>query len=590
MAELSVKELKDMALLAREKGDSRLELQVLELLNKATMPGMAPSTGPGTPISDPSRGMGMIGGETRNANLMEQFFNSSLNRPIDNKDILSFAAATGGAMLAPELAIPGFLSKLRPAAPFIRNAPKIIGAGGGGGLAEAGTEAAEGGSLVDILAAGEQGFKDYAGSEALGVGIGAGFNKALQRVLGDKVDDTARGALEFARGADAPIPLSTVKGGAGAVAEKASGLSFFGNLVRRDRASKINKIIEQQAQAFTPFAKPPEVVAPRAQTLLKETLSDASDVKNVAFSRLETTIGKDTPIPDSTIKSAISEALQEAKAQGKRITGPLKELEEFMNFEGDRSFGALERFRKDTVNKITGNYKTKEVGQPVLDAIEEVYRQVGNTKGFDVNAAIKEANDLTKQLSALKKIPGLSKFSEDVKSPQGWITGFVNENNSQALNIIKDKAPDLYKSLTEQRLAMSFFNRSGEWSPKGFVKFIRDNPKFIEDTFGKDQKNALGNFAAYIETTSDFANRSGGIADAVASFGGPTLAGFVGRDLGSVVGTELSGVVLARQLTNPNSLLFKIFSESDPIKVGRVIEQATPFITRAMVKEFNDGQ
>ena len=590
-----IEELRELAALARRDGDDKLELSALERIDQLSAPSFRAPDGNFFPT--PMDEVGLMDGEPRNANFFDKAFRSELETPWTPLDVLTESLATAGSVVAPQVTIPRFLNKLRVAAPFIRNAPKIAAAGAGGGFGR-GIQQSAGentldqmqskNTLLDILAAGGEGAKEFAGAEALGFGLSGMLGSGVRAMIGPEMTAESADALQFARKQGAKIPLSSVKEGAGAAIDKASDLTIFGNMLRENSANKINKFIEQHAKVLTPRAKTPEIVAPRAQTLLKETLEGAADAKNVAFQELESVVGKDSFVPDQAIKRAVAEALEEARSQGKRITGPLKELEQFALFEGDRTFGSIERFRKDTLNKIVGNYQTKEIGEPVQNALLKTYQDLGSARGIDINKSILQANQLMKDLTALNKIPGIKKFSADVRSPEGWITGFVNENNQQALNIIQKQAPDLYESLVQQRLSLSFFDRSKNWSPKGFVKFVSDNPKFIKETYGEDTAKVLKNFSSYIQSTEDFASSGRGLKGAIR---GGAMSGGLGAIFRSpelAATSELAGSSIAIMLTNPNSALFKVFSETDPVKVSRALDQLVPFITRT--EETINGQ
>ena len=559
-------------LIARNKGDDKAEFEALKLLRALEpIPQLKPMGDSSIPIQ--SEAVGLINGEARNPTILERFFNTSLERPgPSNKELLPLAAAAAGSTV-PGLGFTGGNIATKLAAPFIRNLPKIAGASIGGGAGEGAQEfiSNDDATLESILSASGEGAKNYALAEAAGVGVGALASKGVKAFLGQRTGP--QGALEFARQQNAPLPLSSIQSGGGAQLEKASDITYFGNMIRRNAANKINQSIQRTVDDLTPLAKTPEVIAPRAQVLLKETLESAGDAKNVAYTTLETAIGKKTVVNDSLIKDAIGEALDKAAAQGK--SKGMKELKTFRKFDGARTFEDLERFRKDTLNKITGSYKTKEIGQVVDEAFQKTYMDLGKQHGIDLTKSIQEANKLMTNLTDLKKIPGLEKYAQGIKSSnEGWITGFVNENNTQALKILKDKSPETYESLIQQRLSLSFFNKEGQFNPEGYVKWVRGNKKFIQDVYGAERQKVFNNFADYMESTSKFTNKMSQVSDVdkMVRLGFTGSVGFGTSSLPTFALSEAGGSALAYTLTNPNTWLYKVFSESDPIKIGQLLE------------------
>lgn len=593
-------ELRD---LAERDNDTELFQKVNIEIDKLTGPSMLPG-GQGIPFSEQHRSgrstltvpteqppVGLMRGEERNPNLLERLVTPGLEKPFDIKDLAVYGGATMGAALAPELALPGILSRLGPVTPFLRQAPQIAGAGAGGGAGRMVESAAEGGDLTDILAAGGRGFQEFAGAEAAGVGLGSALSTGARAITGKSMTQGEKELVKFARKNKLYLPISGLREGTGLASklEKASDLTAFGNYLRQRAANKIDKAIEQQVTALTPYAKPPEVIAPQAQTLLKEILEGTTESKNIAYDRFANAIGKETTVDTQLIKQGVEHAIDQAKSQGKSRLSNVKALKEFLEFEGENTFGSLERLRKDTVNALNKSAKTKEIAKPVLDAFDQTYQQLGRTRGFDLNDAITQADIEMNKLLSLKRVPGLERFSKEVQKPKGWIFGFVNENNKQALKILKDKSPETYQALIEQRLSLAF-ERNGEFNPNNFVKFVNDNPTFIKETYGDETAKVLENFSNYIKTSSELrkakSKQFSELAGAIRGAGLSGLTGTLFRSPALTAGTELSGVVLSSMLTRPNSWLYRLFSASDPVAISKALKTVTPFLTRTQAEQF----
>lgn len=468
----------------------------------------------------------------------------------------------------------GWKGKL--AEPLIENAPRIAGAAGAGGAGGAVREAVLNpeATLESIAGQGLESAKEMGGVELLGSYVGTVIRAGLR---GKPNSEIEKKAIAFAKEKEAPLSAGDV---GDQMKAKVPTKLLLGTLAEEQAARKANQIINNEIASLTKGSKDiPEAVL-SGQTFFRKALQDAESSMQGAFDTFEGSVGKDAVILLSNTGPAIKKAITQLERIGQ--SGPLMKRLNTMSEAGlkSRTLAELEIVRKQA-GKAAKNSSVHDIVADLNDAIVKDYNVVGEKAGVNLIEMLETAKTATKEFYELRKIPGMERFAKEfgergaLPGTNSWIDSLFTSSNRKALDVVRNKAPEVYNELSATHLAKTINQHIRESKSFGdalhgpsFRNYVEKNSENLRAIYGDEVYQVLDNFSAYAKTASPLLARSGKFVSGETL--GQTIFGWGLRGVEVKAGMsapmlvipgELGAYALSRALTNPNSVLFKAFTE-----------------------------
>lgn len=443
---------------------------------------------------------------------------------------------------------------------------------------------------------------------AAGTGIAGGALKGLgwiaEGLFYSPLSNEAKAGLEFAKGRNAEtlanaednnfawalfgkpkdvkpkdlltFPLSSaMPGSAAGNIQQASRLGLSGEIRTQVDANRVAQFLNREVAPITAKGSGSAIdeAALKGQQFLRSVFEPGEKVYTETFKNVRAALGDDTliPLPNAAVAlRSASDALKARKASGalvQQINALAKDT------PSEQSVAQLDELYSELVKKGTKNSIARKEMSYVLDAIAKDIDEFGKPQGVDFIAPLKKAKAMRDELRGLRDIPQLQELSEDFGGKSRmWMAKMFGNPNGKALAELRARNPDLYHELADSWLGMNIQQFSKD-SEKGIGRMLdgtkmrawfEQNKDRINLIMGGDQAKALDNFSSYAASMSGASAR----ANAGNTMNVTNLmprAGALGTGLYYkpflAAPTEAGSYVLAKGLSNPNSMLFKMFTE-----------------------------
>lgn len=459
---------------------------------------------------------------------------------------------------------------------------------------------------TDVQAAATEGGKVAAfGLAAGGVlkGLGALAGKLFRSPLGAE----GQRAADFAKSEGLPFPLSSAAPASSAAkAQQSAGALMPAYIRNTSDAQQVTRELNKRVGLFTQKADVFDDAARRGQQFLKEAFDPGETAMRDVFTGFKAKIGPDAQIELNATRSAAKTAYERMKARGE-TRGPLyRRLKAYIDPKGPgfKSVTMSTQEVDDFLRGVTQDTFVKgttwaEEGKLVANAL------VRDIDGYGQNFGLSFSDDYAKAAAGraeyreLRNIPGLQSLSREFGGRGGklgsidWMNSMFRAENAKALAKVRELNPPLYHDLADAWLARQIQQFSGSKSEllptlngAGLRNWFEANNKDISQFMTKEQVQALDNFSLYAKhmtgsqvAAKKFAERT---PEATAAMVGRTGAEVMGAIKAPFImlPTEGAAFLLARGLSDPNSVLFKAFTTGfDPkfrsfmVKSGQIAGQ-----------------
>ncbi len=428
------------------------------------------------------------------------------------REALPVVGATIGSVMAPPLALPAALSRLgavgKVAAPFVENAPSILGAFTGGAVGGAGRAATAEGPVTagDVASeALEAGLREGVG-ETVGVGAGALLSKVLAP-FGKALSDKTQDVMAFAKEKNIPLPPSASRPSLAAKAIEGGTDAFLPSRLVNDRYRKVavvrfNQLMTEIPQEVGPLKGNDEIAQETLREFQRIFTGKEAEGKRLADEFLQG-IGHNTEVP-------VTKTLETLKEIQKNAADP--SLREFVQTKLQTTFAdakAITASDLETTLRQVGKVKPKgdtKFLEKLRNAIKADFGEAGAdmSKLAGSNEAFKEnigllASQTAKQLKAASA-KGFTPPALTVKIFKSGNEGFV-----KALE--KELSPEVWDSLRAQNLANMIDNAATESKRMlglkvidgdKLEKIIKNNRSVLEVAYKNNPETlkALDNLAA----------------------------------------------------------------------------------------------
>lgn len=535
----------------------------------------------------------------------------------EGTDVPSGTAQAAEQASAIEGQIPGFQRFTMNAQ---QHAPLLLGgaaaiATGGASLpisALAGGVGTGGGELVRQRASGEATDLKQAtveGGKAAAFGAGAGYAlKGLGALAGkifrSRMAPNVASAAHFAREQGVPFPMSSAMptSAAGRI-EQGTRLLLPGEIRTQVDANKVAQFLNQNVGTMTEKIAVFDEAAGRGQRFFANIINPNKAGATEAWKTYQAAIGKDTPIPVNSTLAAVREARDALKSAG-AVAGQKGDelfttLDSFLAANSRvRSTQELNLLNSAIVSKGMKG-RTKDLADEVVSAIEKDLVGFAEANGSNVGQQFLEGIAARAKYRRLAQVPELERLAGELgaggragtKGTRDWMNTLFTKGNGKALAMIRKEDPELYHELADAWLAQQI-NQFSKQSSETLVRSL-DGPAFrnwftqnsdnLRSIMTREQFKALDNFTQYAELMG------GAVTRAAKGWQPPTaLLSRVGAEAYAtlkqpllMVPGEAGSYILARGLSDPNSTLFKLFTEgfspatkSFMVKAGQISGQA----------------
>lgn len=424
------------------------------------------------------------------------------------------------------------------------------------------------------------------GTTALGNFAGGtilkGLGAASKAIFSTPLDQSQKQAAQFAREQGVPFPLSSAAPGSAAGNIQQGTRAFIsGDIKTQLDANKVTTYLNNTVGRMTEKANVFDDAARQGQEFLRQVFEPGETAYKNAFANYTEAVGADTPIPTTSTLVAIQKAADMLENRGQTTGGLYQRLrtilkkapETFTPREFDELYGAVIKQAFNSKGAAGGE------GKLVLNGIVEDLDSLGKLTG-NVNFAddIAKASALREQFRELRKIPQLERLATEMGDRGGtrgtidWMNSLFSSGNGKALAKLRDLNPQLYHDLADAWLARQIDNAAG-YSKGGISRTVdgealrtwfEQNQDKIREIFGAPQAKALDNFSIYAKYMTGAVERS---ADKTTfnpinlAVRGSAAAGALAYKPAIVLAGEPASFILARGLADPNSALFKAFTE-----------------------------
>lgn len=478
---------------------------------------------------------------------------------------LPILGATGAAALGP----PGLLASTA-----------LAGVGGGAGkLVEQQFKDED----MDLHDATVEGGKMALGTLGGGL-IFKGLGKLAEKIFNPKaLTQAEQRAAKFAEREGLPFPLST--GGGGAVQSGVSVTTLPARWATQKDAQSIAQFINRaaldEAPKLAPQAKPISQVVQKGKEFFQNIYFPAKEAGQEGFDKFVSTVGAPTPVRSANLARGVDDAIEALRTRGfitQTSTGMLRSSDKLgkyliglkQNPVPTRTLDDMEVIRKK-INNLGSRSEVKTIKDSLKESILKDYDDVGAQLGLSARELAEEAINKSAKFFQLKReFPELEFFAKNIDDPK-WLSLLFQGRNAKALTHIRNTSPELYKELTDTWLSNVIQTHAR--ATNGVVgkvldgpslrKWVEANRKDLNKVLGKQKAQVLDNFSRYASFVTGKANKT--LADEVGGF--ETVARATG-ELGAVgfqphimIPGEVAAYVLAKGLSNPQSKLFKVFTQ-----------------------------
>lgn len=451
-----------------------------------------------------------------------------------------------------------------------------LGAGGGAGLGELGSQALSGEKL-DPVAAAKEGAVTAAGNMAGGLVL-KGLGATAKALFSSPLDDTAKAAASFAQNKGVPFPLSSAAPGsrAGNI-QQGTRLLLPGEVRTQVDANRVAQFLNREVAAIQSKGSPIDEAALKGQQFLRQVFEPGETIYTQTFKGLREAVGDNAAVPLTNTLPAIqgaAESLLARKATGQiaqQIQGLAKKPPSMLTTQQlDDLYGELLR-------KAGKNPAARAEMNVVLNAIAQDVDEFAKPLGVNFLDDLTKAKGVRDEFRELRKIPGLERLSKDfggggALGSRQWMSELFGNPNGKALAELRARNPGLYHELADSWLASNIgkFSRSSDSAigrvldGKGLRSWFEQNTDKLKLIYGGPQAKALDNFTNYAAHMSGSVSRASTgkgfdptniFPRAAAEVGGAYVAPFL------MVPSEAGSYVLAKGLSDPSSTLFRLFTE-----------------------------
>lgn len=461
-----------------------------------------------------------------------------------------------------------------------------------GGALAAGAGQTGGELIKQKLETGETDLADAVGEggeAALATAAGGFLFKGLGAVAKAAFTDVpaeALAAARFAKKHKVPLPIAGQPGKMALAQEVAQKATLPARQTTINTAKKINSFINQTTARLTKEAKPIDEVAQSGQTFFRNIFKTAQEAGEGGFKKFTEQVGANSPVEISNFNEAAAIAITKLKERG--ISGALVSKLRLMqkNPTNAQPLDAVEGIRKELGKIARRDNKVKTIVDDLVEGIMKDYDNVGAQIGVNVRKLSEEARSKFSKFANMKKeYPQLERFSKQFGERGGtfgskqWFGELFTESNAKALNQIRKDAPALYRELSDSWLSnvidrhtvaqTDIFGKVLDGEKLG--KHIAQNEAAFKKILGSVKTRVLKNFANYAEQTKNVVStqRIGG-QEAIERISAESAAAYFVPHI--MVPSEGAAYVLAKGLSNPNSVLYKSFLKHH--KVSKVGAQA----------------
>jgi hypothetical protein len=452
-----------------------------------------------------------------------------------------------------------------------------VGAGIGGTLGELGQQKLQN-EPVDLKEAGKEGAAQGLGNLAFGFALKEGAALA-RRLFHSELDDAAKAAAAFAREKGVPFPLSSAAPGSkAATAQQASRALLPGEIKTQLDANKVAQFLNREVSTIQAQGRPLDEAAVKGQQFLRKVFEPGETVYTETFKGLREVVGDSTAIPLPNTSQAIQGVAEALKTRG--ATGALAQQLQTLAKRPASQMTAqqIDDLYGELLKKAGKNPNAIAEMNVVLSAIVKDVDAVGKQFGVNFADDVASAKVVRDQFRELRKIPGLERLAKDFGDKGGamgsrqWMSELFSNPNGKALAELRARNPELYHELADSWLASNIqrFSRPSDAAignvldGKALRAWYEQNAQQLKLIYGAPQAQALDNFTRYASHMSGAVSRAAGgrtfePANLLAR-GAAETAGILTKPL-LLLPSEAGSYVLAKGLSDPNSALFRLFTE-----------------------------
>lgn len=513
----------------------------------------------------------------------------------EGKSLLGMVAATGGAAVAPALAVPATLSKAKFLGPvasfFTKNAAKAGASGVAGAAGETSAELTQGKEIDPSQVA--QTAAEYGAAELGGAAVGKVAEKALAPAAG-KITEQAKKLLKFAQKEQIPISAGALVPGMTEKIIKGGTDNFVpSRLVNQHyRGKMIARMNELMSEIPEGAGK---VLGKEESSLITtEAFRAASNAKQATAKRLREeflgTVGHATPVTVKNTESLLNKISPQVKDPALR---EFIEVELASITKGVKSAEMLEQ----SLNQL-GSVRAKGADKKYLTKIREAIQDDFKAVGADMEK-LSSANNFFVMNSELLSNPIARRLmKENLTSQQMTAQIFRAGNESFVKQLSKELPAETWDSLKAQNLAnlLENFSEQSDKLPgarvltKGdqLVKWIENNKSILNEAYDPQTVEALENFAQLAKASKgEIANygKDLGMFSSALNLGGLSGAAYAEPTTLVISTPALMGI--AKSMMNPDGWVKQWLTTG--LKGAKTIEETAKLGGRASVSGENDG-
>lgn len=435
---------------------------------------------------------------------------------------------------------------------------------------------------VDVASAAKSGAGVAVGNFVSGMAL-KGLGLAAKKIFSSPLDEGQQAAAQFAREQGAPFPLSSAapETPAGKIQQGSRAL-LAGDIKTQLDANRVTAYLNNTVGQMTEKGQVFDDAARQGQQFFANIVNPNKAGTTEAWNAAKEALGADNVIPANAALEAAAKARDALKGAGAQAGQKGDEfytlLDNFVNSGSDKTVRQLDIFSSKLI-KAGFKGPTAQLAREVHDAVNaDVVAQATNLGLDDVAKTFTEGLEKRALYRKLSQIPQMERLAGelgtgnrgDLKGTFDWMNTLFTKGNGKALAILRDAQPDLYHDLADAWLAKQIDNASG-FSQGGIGRqvdgtklraWFEQNQDKIKLVFGSDQAKALDNFSLYARYMTGAAKRSSKGLDPTNMMlrAGSEIASTLYKP-GIVIAGEPAAFVLARGLADPNSALFKAFTQ-----------------------------
>lgn len=505
--------------------------------------------------------------------------------PLDLKKGLPFMGGLAGSFLGPAGSGMGAL------------AASSLLAGGGAAVGELGRQKLSDEDL-SVSGAAREGAATAAGNLAGGV-ILKGLSAAARKLFSSSLDDPARAAAQFAKEKGAPFPLSSAAPGsrAGNI-QQGTRLLLPGEIKTQVDANRVAQFLNREVANIQAGGSPIDEAAVKGQQFLRQVFEPGETVYTQTFKAMREAVGDNTAVPLANTAQAIQGAAEALKARA--VTGSLAQQIQTLAKRPSSQMTAqqVDDLYGELLRKAGKNSAARAEMNVVLSALVKDVDDFGKQFGMSFADDVAKASAVREEFRELRKIPALERLSKDfggggTAGSRQWMAELFGNPNGKALAELRARNPELYRELADSWLASNIgkFSRTSDGAigrildGKGLRGWYEQNADKLKLILGSPQAKALDNFSNYASHMSGAVSRAAtgkgmdptNLFPRAAAEG--TAAVFTSPYL--MLPGEAGSYVLARGLSDPNSTLFRLFTEGVKPSTMKFLETSAKFSGQA---------